>query len=77
MEKQLLDRITPADRGALSEVRRSLNEAHRAWNQIESGKQCEERHAPRRKLAGVLPVVGCPGGGRVDRTVQGGRQGIR
>lgn len=41
MEKQLLDWITPADRAALSEVRWSLNEAHRAWNRIESGKQCD------------------------------------
>ncbi len=37
----MLDRITPADRAALSKVCRLLNEAHQVWNRIESGKQCE------------------------------------
>lgn len=41
LEQQLLDRITPDDRGALSEVAHFLRKAERAWNRIDQGKQCE------------------------------------
>lgn len=36
MERQLLDRITPVDRAAVSEACRLLKEAHQVWNRIES-----------------------------------------
>ena len=41
LEQQLLDRITPDDRGALCEVAHFLCKAERAWNRIDQGKQCE------------------------------------
>lgn len=41
LEQQLLDRITPDDRGALCEVAHFLCKAEMAWNRIDQGKQCE------------------------------------
>lgn len=41
MEKQLLDRLTPADRAALAKISKLFYEAQTVWNQIDSGKQCE------------------------------------
>lgn len=41
VERQLLDRITPDDRGRLCEVAHFLRQAERAWHRIDRGKQCE------------------------------------
>lgn len=41
LDKELLARITPDDRGALFEVAHFLLKAERAWNRIDQGKQCE------------------------------------